>query len=157
MVNISRIAAPSPPELEFWRGRGLQTPTGPRDRDFGSSLSLQDKLVERPNTSSTHRAAFMAIKQPTIKSLARQSIGAMTPWEASKMMDVSGIAAHTLPEHEFWKGRGLQTPTGPRDRDFGSSLSLQDKLVELPSTSSSHRTLSKALILSLHTTRIAPS
>ena len=51
-MNVSRIAAPTPPELEFWRGRGLQTPSGPMDRDFGSSLSLQDKLVELP---SLHR------------------------------------------------------------------------------------------------------
>jgi len=29
------MAAPTPPELELWRGRGLQTPTGPMDRDFG--------------------------------------------------------------------------------------------------------------------------
>ena len=53
MMNVSRMAAPTPPELEFWRGRGLQTPTGPMDRDFGSSLSLQDKLVELPSTSSS--------------------------------------------------------------------------------------------------------
>ena len=45
-MNVSRIAPPTPPELEFWRGRSLQTPTGPMDRDFGSSLSLQEKFVE---------------------------------------------------------------------------------------------------------------
>ena len=57
----SRMAPPSPPELEFWRVRSLQTPTGPMDRDFGSSLNLQDKLVELPNTSSSRRAASTAV------------------------------------------------------------------------------------------------
>ena len=74
MMNVSRMAPPTPPELEFWRGRGLQTPTGPMDRDFGSSLSLQDKLVELPNTSSSHRAASTALilpsKDPEVPELA---------------------------------------------------------------------------------------
>ena len=84
-------------------------------------------------------------------------IGVVAPWEASKVMNVSRIAAPTPPELEFWRGRGLQTPTGPMDRDFGSSLSLQDKLVELPNTSSSHRAAFMALILSPPRPRRAPS
>jgi len=40
---------------------------------------------------------------------------------------------------------------------LGSSMSLQDKLVELPSTSSSHRAASTALMLSLQRPQSAPS
>ena len=51
MMNVWRMAAPTPPGLGVWKGRGLQTPTGPMHHAFGSSTSLQEELVQLPNTS----------------------------------------------------------------------------------------------------------
>ena len=86
MMNVSRIAAPTPPELEFWRGRSLQTPTGPMDRDFGSSLSLQDKLVELPSTSSSlHGPHFEPPQTPNCPELAPTKLRNNLDTESTKL------------------------------------------------------------------------
>ena len=94
-MNVLRIAAPTPPELEFWRGRSLQTPTGPMDRDFGNSLSLQDKLVELPSTSSSlHGPHFEPPQTPKCSELAPTKLRNNLATESAKL---SGTGNSTSP------------------------------------------------------------
>ena len=60
------------------------------DRDFRSSLSLQNKLVELPNTSSSHQAAFMALilsppETPTCSELAPSKLRNNLATECTKL------------------------------------------------------------------------
>ncbi len=91
-MNVSRMAPPTPPELEFWRGRCLQTLTGPMDRDFGSSLSLQDKLVELPSTSSSlHGPHFGPPQTPKCSELAPTKLRNNLAAESTKLSE-AGIS-----------------------------------------------------------------
>ena len=112
MTNVSGMAAPTPPELEFWRGRALQTPTGLMDHDFGSSKSLQDKLVELPKS---------------------RSIGPVGVWRQRPLQNSSsgGVGAAILDTFiTFEASQGVPAPIRPRAAHLSLGSLKRDECLE---------------------------